>query len=50
VRWAEYAVIEADGERVDISLRRTPLDIDQMVERARASGMPAVDWWATLWE
>jgi putative phosphoesterase len=50
VRWAEYAVIEADGERVDISLRRTPLDIEQMVARARASGMSAVDWWATLWE
>jgi predicted phosphodiesterase len=50
VRWAEYAVIDVDGGRFDISLRRTPLAIDQMVARARASGMPAVDWWATLWE
>jgi predicted phosphodiesterase len=50
VRWAEYAIIESDGERLDISLRRTPLDVDQMVARARAAGMPAVDWWATLWE
>lgn len=50
VRWAEYAIVEVEGERLDISLRRTPLDIDQMVARARASGMPAVDWWATLWE
>jgi len=52
VRWAEYAVIEAEGDRLDISLRRTPLDIHQMVALARASGMPApaVDWWETLWE
>jgi putative phosphoesterase len=50
VRWAEYAVIEVDGDRLDISLRRTPLDIDQLLAKARASGMPAVDWWATLWE
>jgi predicted phosphodiesterase len=48
VRWAEYAIVEAAGDRLDFSLRRTPLDIDQMV--ARASGMPAVDWWATLWD
>jgi predicted phosphodiesterase len=50
VRWAEYAVVEAEGDRLEISLRRTPLDIDQMVARARSSGMPAVDWWATLWD
>ena len=50
VRWAEYAIVEVEGDRLDISLRRTPLDIDQMLAQARASGMPAVDWWATLWE
>jgi predicted phosphodiesterase len=50
VRWAEYAVVEAEGDRLDISLRRTPLDIDQMLAQARSSGMPAVDWWATLWD
>jgi putative phosphoesterase len=51
VRWAEYAIVEADGERVDISLRRTPLDMDQMMARARASGMPTpvIEWWETLW-
>jgi hypothetical protein len=52
VRWAEYAVIEVDGDRLDISLRRTPLDIDQMLARARSSGMPApvIEWWVTLWD
>jgi putative phosphoesterase len=52
VRWAEYAIVEADGNRLDISLRRRPLDIKRMLARARSSGMPApvIEWWATLWE
>ena len=50
VCWAEYAIVESEGDRLDISLRRTPLDIEQMLERARSSGMPAFDWWASLWE
>lgn len=52
VRWAEYAVMEADGDRLDISLRRTPLDVGQMVALAYASGMPtpAIEWWAGLWD
>jgi predicted phosphodiesterase len=50
VRWAEYAVVDLDKDRLDISLRRTPLDVEQMVAVARASGMPEVEWWAGLWE
>jgi predicted phosphodiesterase len=50
VRWAEYAMVEANGDRLEISLRRTPLDVEQMLARARASGMPVFDWWATLWD
>src|SRR5689334_8151033 len=50
VRWAEYAVVDADGDRLEIALRRTPLDVGQMVETARASGMPEVEWWAGLWD
>lgn len=49
VHWAEYAVIEADGERLEVSLRRTPLDVGAMVEAAYASGMPEVAWWTGLW-
>jgi putative phosphoesterase len=49
-RWAEYVIVEAHDAHLDISLRRTPLDMDQMLARARASGMPAFDWWATRWE
>jgi putative phosphoesterase len=50
VHWAEYAIVEVEGDCLDISLRRTPLDIDQMVAQARSSGMPEVDWWVTLWD
>ncbi|HEU5347113.1 MAG TPA: metallophosphoesterase family protein [Ktedonobacterales bacterium] len=50
VRWAEYAVVESDGDHLDISLRRTPLDVERMLESARASGMPEIEWWAGLWE
>ena len=52
VRWAEYAVIEAEGDRLDISLRRTPLDINRMLARARSSGMlaPVIEWWVALWD
>lgn len=50
VRWAEFAVVEAEGDRLDISLRRIPLDVARMLRVARASGMPAVAWWAGLWD
>jgi predicted phosphodiesterase len=52
VRWAEYAVIEADADSLDISLRRTPLDVERMLTLAQASGMPApaIDWWRALWD
>lgn len=50
VRWAEYAVLDADGDRLGISLRRTPLDVGRMVRAADASGMPEAAWWAGLWD
>jgi predicted phosphodiesterase len=49
VRWAEYGVVEATGDRLEILLRRTPLDVERMVELARSSGMPEFEWWAGLW-
>jgi putative phosphoesterase len=50
VRWAEYAVIEAEGDRLDISLRRTPLDIKRMLARSSAMPAPVIEWWVTLWD
>lgn len=50
VRWAEYAVVEVEGERLSITLRRTPLDVERMIAVASACGMPEVEWWAGLWD
>lgn len=49
VHWAEYAVLDVDGERTEISLRRTPLDVPAMIAVAEASGMPHVAVWASQW-
>ncbi len=49
VRWAEYAVLDVDGDRTEIALRRTPLDLPALRAAARASDMPEYDWWLSLW-
>lgn len=50
ISWAEYAVIDAHNDRFSVDLRRIPLDLDRMFADARASGMPALDWWLGLWK
>ncbi len=49
VHWAEYAVLDVDGGRTEISLRRTPLDLSVMIAAAQASGMPEMPWWVSRW-
>lgn len=49
VRWAEYAVLDADGEYTAITFHRTPLDVAAMIRVAHASEMPESDWRASLW-
>lgn len=46
---AEYAVLHwQDGEcRVDF--RRVPLRLDRILQAARDSGMPHVEWWCSEW-
>lgn len=48
-RWAEYALVDADAERVGVELRRTGYDVDAYLELARGSGMPHADWWVGCW-
>ena len=48
-RWAEYAIVDADGDRVAAELRRTGYDVDAYLELARTSGMPQADWWVGCW-
>ena len=50
VGWAEYAVLDVGGGRFGVDLRRVPVDLEQMLRAARASGMPHLGWWAGKWD
>ena len=47
--WAEYAVLDATGGRLDISFRRAPLDLEAVRRAAAQSGMPGGEDWAAAW-
>jgi predicted phosphodiesterase len=49
VHWAEYAVLDADGDQTAITLHRTPLDVAEMIRVAHDSDMPESEWWSSLW-
>ena len=48
--WAEYGVIDIDGDRVEIDLQRVPYDVDGTARRccARATCRTA-RWWIDSW-
>lgn len=46
---AEYAVLDDEGGRLDISLRRVPVDVEAMRRAAAASGMPDAGGWMEAW-
>lgn len=50
VDWAEYAVIESNDGAFSIELHRTPIDLAELFEVARAVNMPQFEWWKTLWK
>jgi len=47
--WAEYAVLTCDRGRVDVDLRRVPVDLTAIRRALLASGMPHAEWWAAEW-
>lgn len=47
--WAEYAIVESEGGRLSIDLRRVPVERDAVVDALMSSGMPHVTWWAEGW-
>ncbi|HVA91509.1 MAG TPA: metallophosphoesterase family protein [Chloroflexota bacterium] len=47
--WAEYGMIEWQAGRLNLELRRVPIDIKMVIEAALQSGMPHADWWAHDW-
>src|SRR6478609_8160955 len=50
VDWAEFAIIDTGNGDLSIELHRTPIDLAELFEIARAANMPAFDWWTTLWK
>lgn len=49
VHWAEYGVLSLQNRRLSIDLRRTPLDMAALLQEARRSDMPHLDWWTQKW-
>ena len=49
-RWAEYGVIDIDGPRVDVELRRVPYDVDALLRHLAGSAMPHQRWWIDSWD
>jgi putative phosphoesterase len=47
--WAEYGVIDTDGEHVSVELRRVPFDVEALLRLFAASGMPHAQWWIDSW-
>ena len=48
--WAEYAIVECDGERLSAALQRVPYHTSALIRIAYASGMPYADVWAADWD
>jgi predicted phosphodiesterase len=49
VNWAEYGVLNLTDGRLNIDLRRIPLDVAALFRQVRNSDMPHQDWWMERW-
>jgi putative phosphoesterase len=47
--WAEYGVIETDGDHVAFELRRVPFDLEALLRLLAESKMPHRRWWIDSW-
>ncbi len=50
IRRAEYAIVDMTDGKLAINLRQLPIDFEQLVKTARASGLPDVDFWISTWD
>jgi predicted phosphodiesterase len=48
--WAEFAIVELSSSGWDVSLRRVPFEVDQLIAAIRSSGLPDADWWSSAWK
>lgn len=49
VPWAEYARLDWQDGCLGIEMRRIPYDLDALLEIARQSTMPRLEWWLSQW-
>ena len=49
VAWAEYAIVEIESGKHDISLKRIPIDGSSLRLAVLDSGMPHPEWWLGFW-
>jgi predicted phosphodiesterase len=47
--WAEYGLVDADGRRLQVDLRRVPFDVDALLRLVAQSDMPHLRWWLDSW-
>lgn len=47
--WAEYAIIDIEGNALHVELLRTPFDSQAFIQTIRVSGMPHAEWLAGEW-
>lgn len=43
--WAEYAIVEQNGNALRSDMRRVSFDIDKLLGLVKKSGLPGADWW-----
>lgn len=47
--WAEYAIVGLVGRSLGIQFRRTPFDVETLIQVALESRMPHAEWWIQDW-
>lgn len=48
--WAEYVIVEQDGNFLRADMRRVYFDTNALLECVKSSGLPGADWWVRQYE
>ncbi|NWF65464.1 MAG: metallophosphoesterase family protein [Chloroflexi bacterium] len=48
--WAEYSIIDLDGNVLRADMRRVYFDIETLLKQVKKSGLPGADWWFRQYE
>ena len=49
-QWAEYGIVEVDGDHLTVDLRRVPYDVEALLRLFAESKMPHARWWIESWQ